>query len=97
LSPRWISDPKDQRELKEICDETDRLRGIRNKLAHAIWGYAPGKKDEMLMFYLRELDNRIMPKAKRHAVSHIKQWAAEIDKLNRRIQRFHKQLGAPIP
>ena len=97
LSPRWISDPMDQRELKEIHAEAERLRVKRNHLAHAVWGYVPGNRKQMLMFYLRELDQRIMPKASRPSVADIKEWAADLDALNSRLKRFHKKLGAPHP
>lgn len=97
LSPRWIKNLAEQKELKELHSEAERLRVKRNQLAHAIWGYVPGKRKEMLMFYLRELDQRISPKASRPTVTEVKKLAADIDALNKRLKRFHRQLGAPTP
>src|SRR5689334_10223840 len=42
LSSRWITDPKEQKELKILHSEAERLRIERNRLAHAVWGYVPG-------------------------------------------------------
>ena len=97
LSPRWITDPTDQRELKYRYAEAEGLRIKRNHLAHGVWGYAPGKRSEMLMFYLRELDQRIQPKASRPTVPEVKKLAADIDALNRRLKQFNQHLGAPEP
>lgn len=97
LSPRWVPDPDDQKEVKEIYDIADRLRANRNLLAHAVWGYLPSKKDEMLTFFLRDLDKRINPKAKPLSIKEVKQWAADIDALNKRLMLFHKKIGAPAP
>jgi hypothetical protein len=38
LSPKWVTDPKDQAELKAIAEEADSLRVKRNRLAHGLWG-----------------------------------------------------------
>ena len=42
--PRWITDPANQTELKEIAEEIESLRIKRNKVAHGIWGYKPGER-----------------------------------------------------
>ena len=97
LSPRWISDPIDQKELKYLHTEAERLRIKRNHLAHGVWGYIPGKRNEMLMFYLRELDQRIQPKASRPTVAEVRRLAADINALNKRLKLFHRHLGAPTP
>ena len=97
LAPRWIQDPALQAELREIHTEAERLRIRRNQFAHGVWGYLPGKRKEMLMFYLRELDRRIMPKATRPTIAEVKRLASEIDRLNARLKQFHKSLGAPAP
>src|SRR6185436_11278512 len=86
LSPRWVSDPNEQRELKSLHSEAERLRGKRNQMAHAVWGYVPGKRNEMLAFYLRDVDQRIQPKALRPTVAEVKKCADDIDALNKRLK-----------
>ena len=97
LPPRWIKDQKQQKELKEIHAEAERLRQERNHLAHGVWGYIPGKRKEMLMFYLRDIDRRIKPKAFRPNVMEVRKLASDIDALNARLKLFHRALGAPPP
>jgi hypothetical protein len=50
LSPRWIKDAGDQKELKEIHTEAERLRIKRNHVAHAVWEYIPGIENKCLCF-----------------------------------------------
>src|SRR2546430_155193 len=97
LAPRWIKELHVQVELRAIHNEAERLRIERNHMAHGVWGYVPGKREEMLVFYLRELDRRITPKAIRPTIAAVKQSAADLRDLNVRLKRFHRTFGAPAP
>ena len=44
LTPKWINDSNDQTELKAIAAEAERLRQLRNRIAHGLWGYKPGER-----------------------------------------------------
>jgi hypothetical protein len=97
LAERWIPDSADQKELIEIHTEVENLRAKRNQLAHAVWGRNPAKPTELLMFYLPDIEKHILPKAQRPTLAQVKGWAADLDKLNARLERFHKKIGAPKP
>ena len=96
LIPRWITNPTDQTELKAIAKEMEALRIKRNRVAHGIWGYKPGERDKLRLIQIKG-ETRILPKSELVSVSDLKTWADEIDKLNIRLVKFHKKLGAPIP
>ena len=97
LGERWIANAKDQKELREIYSEVERLRAKRNQLAHAVWARDPTKPADLLLFYLPDVDNHIKPKAARPTLSEIRGWASDLNTLNTRLKRFHKKLGAPPP
>jgi hypothetical protein len=96
LSPRWITDPTDQAELKTIATEADALRAKRNRIAHGLWGYKSGEPKKLRLLNIKR-ETRILPKAEIVSSTDIKQWAAELDKLNTRLIKFHRNLGAPQP
>ena len=94
--PRWITDPADQTELKAIAEEMETLRIKRNRVAHGIWGYKPGEQNKLRLIHIKG-KTRIYPKSELVLVSDLKTWADDIDKLNIRLLKFHKKLGAPTP
>lgn len=96
LIPRWITDPADQIELKEIAKDMESLRVKRNRVAHGVWGYKPGERKKLRLFQIKR-EARILPKAEHVSVSDVKAWADAIDKLNVRLVKFHKKLDAPLP
>jgi len=97
LAPRWVTDHSDQKELEAICKKAEDLRAYRNKLAHGLWGYKPGNRKRLELFYLRENDVKIMPRPLRMDLAILQSWAADLDALNIRLKKFHQQLGAPVP
>jgi hypothetical protein len=97
LPTRWIADPADQREIKEIHSQAKKLRGNRNKLAHGVWGYKPGERKVLRLYYLRENDKKMKPTPMILNADNLKTWASDLDALNIRLKAFHKHLGAPIP
>ena len=96
LVPRWITDPANQTELIAIEKEVESLRVKRNRVAHGIWGYKPGERKKLRLFQIKR-ETRILPKAELVSVAAVKKWADEIDKLNVRLVKFHRKLGAPLP
>jgi hypothetical protein len=96
LSPRWITDPVDRAELKAIATDADALREKRNRVAHGLWGYKPGKPENLYLFQINR-KTRVLPKAKLVSVADMKQWAVELDRLNGRLIKLHGRLGAPEP
>jgi hypothetical protein len=96
LVPRWITDPANQAELTSIAKEVESLRTKRNRVAHGIWGYKPGERKKLRLFQIKR-ETRILPKAELLSIADLKLWADAIDKLNMRLVRFHRKLGAPIP
>jgi hypothetical protein len=96
LVPCWITDPANQAELTSIAKEVESLRTKRNRVAHGIWGYKPGERKKLRLFQIKR-ETRILPKAELLSVADLKLWADAIDKLNMRLVRFHRKLGAPIP
>lgn len=96
LVPRWITDPANQTELIAIEKEVESLRVKRNRVAHGIWGYKPGERKKLRLFQIKR-EMRILPKAELVSVADVKKWADEIDKLNVRLVKFHRKLGAPLP
>jgi hypothetical protein len=96
LSPKWITDPKHQLEVRAIASEANRLRVNRNRVAHGLWGYKSGERNKVRLLQIRN-QTRILPKSENVTVQDIKQWAEQLDALNIRIKKFHQQLGAPIP
>jgi hypothetical protein len=97
LGERWIPDAAAKIELQQIHAEVEDLRKKRNWLAHAVWGRDPARPTKLFMFYLPDIDKQILPEAKQPSLAEVKGWASKLDKLNRRIQAFHKKLGAPRP
>lgn len=96
LSPRWIANPQHRDELKEIADSADGLRAKRNLVAHGLWGYKPGERTKLFLLQASR-GKRIQPKAQAVSAAEIKAWAAELDQLNVRLIKFHRELGAPPP
>jgi len=96
LSPKWLTDPHDQAELKAIAKEADRLRIKRNRLAHGLWGYKPAERKKLRLLYIHG-ETRVLPKSEIVSVADVKQWAQELDALNVRLQNFHRHLSAPLP
>ncbi len=96
LVPLWITDLTEQTELTAIAKDVESLRIKRNRVAHGIWGSKPGERKKLRLFQIKR-ETRIRPRAIPLTVSDLKAWAIEIDKLNLRLVRFHKKLGAPIP
>lgn len=96
LVPCWITDPANQTELIAIEKEVESLRVKRNRVAHGIWGYKPGERKKLRLFQIKR-EMRILPKAELVSVADVKKWADEIDKLNVRLVKFHRKLGAPLP
>ena len=60
LSPRWITDPEQQAELKEIATKASDLREKRNRIAHGLWGHKPGKPNELRLLRIKG-NTRILP------------------------------------
>jgi len=96
LVPHWITDPANQTELNAIEEEVESLRVKRNRVAHGIWGYKPGERKKLRLFQIKG-ETRILPKAELVSIADVKKWADEIDKLNVRLVKFHRKLGAPLP
>jgi hypothetical protein len=96
LAPKWITDTHDRKGLIEIAKEAERLRQLRNKLAHGLWGYRRGERKKHYLLQIRR-QTRILPKAEVVAPTNIAKWAADLDALNVRLQSFHRHLGAPTP
>lgn len=96
LVPRWIANPNDQVELMAIAKDAGSLRIKRNRVAHDIWGYKPGERKKLRLFQIKR-ETRILPKAEPVSVADVKVWAEEIERLNIRLVKFHKKLGAPSP
>lgn len=96
LSPKWLTDPKDQAELKAIAEEADSLRVKRNRLAHELWGYKPGERKRLRLLHIHR-KTRMLPKSEMVSVADVKQWAQQLDALNVRLKKFHRHLGAPPP
>ena len=98
LNPDWIPDPADRAEHEAIHAEAERLRAQRNKLAHGVWGYKPGERPRSWrLFYLRENDLKLRPKALVITPAEVKRWADDLDALNIRLKAFHRRLGAAVP
>lgn len=97
ISPRWVPDSAHQTEVREIAIEADRLRAERNSLAHGIWGYRPGKRKEMLLYYLNNNDKKTKPKPENVDLKILEGWAKDLALLNTRVQKLHRALGAPTP
>ena len=98
LTPQWIKDQADAKELLDIHAKAQRIRADRNKLAHGIWGYKPGQKPrQMRLFYLRENEQKIKPEAMFITQSLLETWVANLAALNAQIKAFHRKLGAPVP
>lgn len=97
LPIQWIKNPADVKELNAIHTEANRLRAVRNKLAHGIWGYKPNQRKVLRLTYAREASHRIIPGADPVSIGALKSWAAEFDALNVRLKKFHKHLGVPVP
>ncbi len=96
LAPKWITDLTDQAELKAIAEEAERIRNLRNRVAHGFWGYKPGERKVLRLAFIRR-NNRILPKSEIVTPNDVKKWASDLDKLNVRLKRFHAKLGAPTP
>lgn len=96
LSPKWITDPRDQTELKAIAREAHNLRAKRNRLAHGLWGYKPGERKKHRLLHINR-KTRVLPKSELVSVAEVRQWASQLDALNVRLKKFHRHLGAPVP
>ena len=96
LVARWITDPANQTELIAIEKEVESVRVKRNRVAHGIWGYKPGERKKLRLFQIKR-ETRILPKTELVSVADVTKWADEIDKLNVRLVKFHRKLGAPLP
>lgn len=96
LTPRWIPDAADQAELITIHSKAERIRANRNKLAHGLWGYKPGNRKQLEIYFLRENDVKIKPIPLRLNLATLQTWASDLDALNVRLKAFHKKLGAPV-
>lgn len=96
LAPKWITDPSDQTELKAIAKEADRIRTLRNHVAHGLWGYKSGEPSKLRLAFIRR-NTRLLPKAPVVTPAELKVWAADLDALNLRLKKFHGHLGAPTP
>ena len=98
LAPRWIKERMHQDELVAIHSEANRLRRLRNRFAHGVWGYVPGRRKILWQFYLSGIERSVaVPKATCPTVDDLKQCASDLDALNIRLKRFHRTLGAPTP
>jgi len=96
LSPRWITDAADQSELKAIAAKANQLREKRNRVAHGLWGYKPGRPKELRLLRIKG-NSRVLPKSEIVKPADIRAWASELDTLNKRLIRFHAKLGASPP
>lgn len=96
LAPRWITDPSDRKELKEIADEADELRAMRNRVAHGLWGC---NSQEPKKLYLLQINRktRILPKGEPVSVADVMGWAKRLDELNGQLIKLHRKYGAPEP
>ena len=96
LIPRWVSEPTQVAEIKDIAEKANELRLKRNRVAHGTWGRKPDDRKTFFLIHASR-EKRILPKAEAVTPNDIKGWAAELDNLNRRLIAFHRKLGAPPP
>ena len=96
LAPKWITDPAEQAELSAIAKEAERVRNLRNRVAHGLWGYKPGERNKLRLALIRR-NSRILPKAEIVTPQDVQKWASDLDALNVRLKKFHTQIGAPTP
>ena len=96
LSPKWVTDPEDQKELRAIATEAHELRIIRNRVAHGLWGYKQGERKRLRLLHIHK-ETRLLPKGQIVTAAELRQWAEKLDALNVRVKKFHLHLGAPVP
>jgi hypothetical protein len=96
---RWLPDAL-KKEHHAIFSEAERLRAARNKLAHGLWAYLPGKPAKSRVwriYFLRENKQKIDPDTHVYTPVQVQRLADDLDALNLRLRAFHKVLRAPIP
>lgn len=96
LAPRWITNQAQVTEIKAIADKADELRVRRNCIAHGTWGHKPGEPKKLYLINASR-KKRVLPKAELVTPDNVKEWARQLDDLNRKLIAFHRSVGAPEP
>jgi hypothetical protein len=98
LTLKWVSDPTDKQMLHSIAKGVRSLDGFRNQLAHGSWQYPQGgKKTDVYLHYMKEIQQRIMPLAKKHEPEEIKKKIGELKRLNEKAETLIARLSKQKP
>ncbi len=95
LTKQWISDPTETQMTHSIAKGVRSLSDFRNQLAHGSWQYPKGgRKTDVFLHYMKETDQRILPKAVKHEPTEIKAQAEKLRRLNEKAQDLIHRLDA---
>lgn len=97
LPQKWVSDSETAREICQIAKNAAKLKIRRNNIVHGIWGHEPGRKDELRLFEIESVSDRILPRAKLISKNELTSQAQALERLQKRLVALHKRVGAPLP
>ncbi len=83
--------------ILDLHKEADKLRSRRNDFAHGFWGRMPNEHTTWKLFYLKNTEHTYYLKRDVLTLQELKDWAARFRKLNKRLNSFRLEIGAPPP
>jgi hypothetical protein len=93
----FVSDQSTQATMLALHREADKLRSKRNDFAHGFWGRMPKEYKTWKMFFLKNPEHTVYLKRDELSLQQLKDWATRFRKLNKRLDTFRIQIGAPPP
>lgn len=95
LTLKWLAHPTEKQMANSIAKGARSLANFRNHLAHGSWEYPKGGDPaDVRLIYMKETEQRIRPRAKKHGPPEIKDNADKLRRLNEKAQKLIFRLEA---
>jgi hypothetical protein len=92
ITLRWTNNATDKQLACSIAHGATQVIEFRNHLAHCSWQHPPGEPDNVYLHYMKEKEERLLPKAKKHDPDEIRAKADKLQKLNEKAAKLIARL-----